>query len=241
MKGGEVSEHELRVFDSVGETAREAARALADAARRAVDQRGRFSLALAGGTTPRKTYEAFAELADVPWGAIDFYFGDERAVPRDDLESNYRLCRESLFDRQSIEEACIFRMAGDADDLEAAARDYEAILPSALDLVLLGMGEDGHTASIFPGSPAFSEPDRRVMVVTGPKPPPKRLTLTPRVFESARAVIVLVTGSGKAPALARALEGPTDATALPIQIVKNRTFLVDRAAASKLASAREQV
>ena len=235
-----MSGHKLLVFDSVGETALEAARALADAARRAVRQKGRFSLALAGGTTPRKTYEAFAELPDVPWGAIDFYFGDERAVPRDDPDSNYRLCRESLFDRQSIEDACIFRMAGDADDLEAAARDYEAVLPKAFDLVLLGMGEDGHTASIFPGSPTFTETERRVMVVTGPKPPPTRLTLTPRVLEAALEVFVLVTGSGKAAALASALEGPRDTTALPVQIVKNRTFLVDRAAASKLESAREQ-
>jgi 6-phosphogluconolactonase len=235
-----MSGHKLIVHDSVGETALEGARALADAARRAVRTKGRFSLALAGGTTPRKTYEAFAELPDVPWGAIDFYFGDERAVPRDDPESNYRLCRESLFDRQSIEEACIFRMAADADDLDAAARDYEAILPRTFDLVLLGMGEDGHTASIFPGSPTFDEPARKVMVVTGPKPPPRRLTVTPPVLEAALDVIVLVTGSGKAPALARALEGPSGPTALPVQIVKNRTFLVDRAAASKLARPREQ-
>jgi 6-phosphogluconolactonase len=197
-------------------------------------------LALAGGTTPRKTYEAFAELPDVPWGAIDFYFGDERAVPRDDTESNYRLCRESLFDRQSIEEACIFRMPADAEDLDAAVREYEAVLPRSFDLVLLGMGEDGHTASIFPGSVAFDEPDRRVLAVTGPKPPPRRLTLTPPVLETAREVMVLVTGSGKAPALARALEGPLDPRALPIQIVKNRTFYVDRAAAAKLDQIKER-
>lgn len=222
------------VLETAELVAEEAARQIARAARRAVGQRGRFSLALAGGTTPRRAYELLAETPDVPWGAIDFYFGDERAVPLDDAESNYRMARLAIFDRQSIEEARIHRMRGDADDLAEAARSYESELPGAFDLVLLGMGEDGHTASLFPGSPALAERTRLVVPVTGPKPPPRRLSLTPLALERAREVLVLVTGLAKADALARALGGPLDAASLPVQVVRDRAFVVDRAAASKL-------
>jgi 6-phosphogluconolactonase len=214
--------------------AAEAAQLMARSARRAVRDAGRFTLALAGGTTPQRAYEILAETPDVPWGAIDFYFGDERAVPHDAPESNYRVARATLFDRQSIEESRIFRMRGESEDLDEAAREYEATLPGALDFVLLGMGEDGHTASLFPGSPALLERTRRVLPVVGPKPPPRRLTLAPPTLQGAREVVVLVTGSGKADVLARALTGPVDISTLPVQLVKDRTFLVDRAAAAKL-------
>lgn len=214
--------------------AERAARLVARAARRAVHANGRFTLALAGGTTPRRAYELLAETPDVPWGAIDFYFGDERAVSHEDPESNYRMARAALFDRQSIEESRVFRMRGESEDLDAAAREYEACLPDALDFVLLGMGEDGHTASLFPGSSAVAERTRRVVPVFGPKPPPRRLTITPPVLEQAREVVILVTGTGKADVLARVLAGPVDVSALPVQIVKDRTFLVDSAAAARL-------
>jgi 6-phosphogluconolactonase len=223
------------VVDDAAAAAEATAARISEAARARVGATGRFTLALAGGTTPKRAYELLAEHPEVPWGAIDFYFGDERAVSHDDPESNYRMARESLFDRQSIEEGRIFRMRGEMADLDAAAREYEATLPDALDFVLLGMGEDGHTASLFPGLPAALETERRVLAVTeSPKPPPRRLTLAPPALRAAREVVVVVTGKGKADVLAKALDGPLDVGALPVQIALGGTFIVDQAAAAAL-------
>jgi 6-phosphogluconolactonase len=223
------------VVDDAAAVAEETATRISLAARARVGATGRFTLALAGGTTPKKAYQVLAEHPEVPWGAIDFYFGDERAVSHDDPESNYRMARESLFDRQSIEEGRIFRMRGEMSDLDAAAREYETTLPRALDFVLLGMGEDGHTASIFPGLPAALEAERRVLAVSAaPKPPPRRLTLAPPALRAAREIVVIVTGGGKAAVLAKVLAGPLDVGALPVQIALGGTFIVDRAAAAAL-------
>ncbi len=234
MSAEAVGRGPVRCFDAAEDVAKEAARLLAAAARAAVQQRGTFKLCLAGGSTPLSTYARFAETPDVPWGAIDFYFGDERAVAHDHADSNYRMVKEALLDRQSIEEGRVFRMRGEHADLEAAAREYEASLPERLDLALLGMGEDGHTASLFPSSPAVRERQRRVVSTLGPKPPPRRLTLTPPAFDAARELLVLVTGAGKARPLARALTQPVDIPVLPVQLALRGTFLVDRAAAAEL-------
>jgi 6-phosphogluconolactonase len=202
-----------------------------------VKARGSCSVALAGGSTPRATYEVLATsalAAAVPWGAISWYFGDERAVPPGHPESNYRSAREALFDGRPALLERVHRMPADADDLEAAARDYGKALPEPLDLVLLGIGEDGHTASLFPGLPALSEREARVVVVTGPKPPNPRLSVTPPVIEQAREVLVLASGAGKADAVARALEGPLDPAAVPAQLARERVWIVDRDAARGL-------
>jgi 6-phosphogluconolactonase len=220
--------------------ARRAAERILEAVRGAVAERGRCSVALAGGSTPRATYEVLgssALAAALPWPAVDWYFGDERAVPPDHAESNYRAAVETLFAGREQALASVNRMPGDAADLEAAAREYGERLPEALDLLLLGMGEDGHTASLFPGSPALAERSARVVVVTGPKPPNPRLTVTPPVIEAARATLVLVSGAGKADALARALEGPLDPGSTPAQLARGGTWIVDRAAAERLRSA----
>jgi 6-phosphogluconolactonase len=218
--------------------ARRAAEWIVERTRAAVASRGRCSLALAGGETPRATYEVLATsalAAAVPWGAIDWFFGDERAVPFDHSDSNYRLAAESLFAGrpEALARAC--RMPADAADAGMAARAYGQLLPDPLDLVILGMGEDGHTASLFPGSPALDERLERVVAVTGEKPPFRRMTITPPVIESARDVLVLVAGEGKAAMLARALEGPLDARSIPVQLARGRTFVVDAAAARALA------
>jgi len=218
--------------------ARRAAEWIVERTRAAVASRGSCSVALAGGSTPRATYEVLgtsALAAAVAWGAIDWFFGDERAVPFDHPESNYRLAVETLFAGRSeaLQRAC--RMPADAADATTAARAYGQILPHPLDIVILGMGEDGHTASLFPGSPALDERLERVAPVTGPKPPFPRMTITPPVIEAARDVIVLVAGSSKAAMLARALEGPLDVRSVPVQLARGRTFIVDAAAASGLA------
>jgi 6-phosphogluconolactonase len=217
--------------------ARRAAERILEWTRAAVAERGRCSVALAGGGTPRATYEVLgtsALAAALPWGGIDWYFGDERAVPPDHPESNYRAVREALFANRPESLERVHRMPAEAKDLEQAARDYGDRLPDPLDLMLLGIGEDAHTASLFPGSPVLGERSARVAVVSGPKPPNPRLTVTPPVIEAAREILVLVSGAGKAEALVRALEGPLDVTAVPAQLARRGTWIVDVAAAAGL-------
>jgi 6-phosphogluconolactonase len=217
--------------------ARRAAERIVETTRAAGAERGRCAVALAGGTTPRAAYEVLGEsalAAALPWAAISWYFGDERAVPPDHPESNYRAACETLLAHRPEARQRVYRMPAEAADLELAARAYGELLPDPLDLVLLGIGEDGHTASLFPGSPALGERSARVVVVSGPKPPNPRLTVTPPVIEAARELLVLVSGAGKAAALARALEGPLDVTAVPAQLARAGTWIVDAAAAGGL-------
>ena len=198
--------------------------------RRAADERGRATLALAGGTTPKATYEALAGLP-LDWSKVDIFFGDERCVPADHPDSNYRMAKAALFDRIAIPEAQVHRMQGELQDRDAAARAYDAILPERLDVVVLGIGEDAHTASLFPGSAALAESKRRVLPVTGPKPPPQRLSLTPPALSAARLSVVLASGAGKAEAVRRAFAEPVDVVATPIQLARDGVWFLDSAAA----------
>jgi 6-phosphogluconolactonase len=200
---------------------------------RAVGERGRASLALAGGTTPKATYEALAGLP-LDWSQIDIFFGDERCVPAEHADSNYRMAKAALFDRVTIPTERVHRMQGELADRDAAARAYEAALPERLDVVVLGIGEDAHTASLFPGSPALLEDVRRVLPVTGPKPPPERLSLTPPALRSARLCVVLASGAGKAEPVRRAFSGTLDIMATPIQLALGGVWFLDPAAAAEL-------
>jgi 6-phosphogluconolactonase len=220
------------VCDSKDLPARAAAR-IALELTKALGERGRASLALAGGTTPKATYESLAGLP-LDWSHIDIFFGDERCVPPDDAESNYRMAKAALFDRISIPSERIHRMQGELADRDAAARAYEAELPERLDVVVLGIGEDAHTASLFPGAAALSEQTRRVLPVTGPKPPPARLSFTPPVLRGARVCIVLASGAGKAEPARRALKDPIDVVSTPIQLARDGVWFLDAAAAAAL-------
>lgn len=203
----------------------------------AVGARGRASVALSGGSTPRPVYEALAgpPLVDrIPWGAVDLWFGDERCVSQDDPESNYGMARQCLLDRAPVDPARVHPIEADRHDREKIAEEYGRALPDPLDLLILGMGDDGHTASLFPGSPALGETARRAAVVRGPKPPAWRITITPPVIRSAREVIVLVTGAWKAEMVARALSGPFDPGKIPAQLARDRTWILDPAAGGKL-------
>ncbi|HYO94246.1 MAG TPA: 6-phosphogluconolactonase [Polyangiaceae bacterium] len=211
-----------------------AAAFIAQALAQAVALRGTASFCLAGGTTPRATYVELTTHTDVPWPQVDIYFGDERCVGPEDPDSNYRMAREALLDRVAVRAEGVRRMRGEDPDREQAARDYERQLPRALDVVLLGIGEDGHTASLFPNSPALEERTRRVVPVIGPKPPPARLTLTAEPLQQAGLVLVLAAGAGKAEAVARALEGQDDVTRCPAQLVRNAVWIVDPAASAAL-------
>jgi 6-phosphogluconolactonase len=213
-----------------------AAQRIAAAMVATIAKEGGVSLALAGGTTPRAAYEALAKIPGIDWGKVSVYFGDERAVPPSDPDSNYRMADDALFRQVALLPANIHRIHGEDADHDAAARAYEAVLPERISIMVLGIGEDGHTASLFPGSPALRERTRRVLPVIGPKPPPQRLSITPPVIEAAGLCVVLATGPGKADAVARALQGPVDIMSTPSCLARRGLWLLDHAAASQLES-----
>ena len=176
-------------------------------ARAALAGRGLFRLALSGGNTPRSVHAQLVRLgADLPWNRVQITFGDERCVPPGHADSNFRMAKETLLDAVEIPAGNVFRIRGESAPADAAQayEDQLAAFASRLgepryvhDLVLLGLGEDGHTASLFPGSPALEETVRNVIPTTGPKPPPQRITMTFPLLNAARHVAFLVTGAGK--------------------------------------------
>ena len=174
---------------------------------RAIAGRGLCRLGLCGGQTPRAIHEQLAiPGADLPWDHVQITFGDERCVPPDHADSNYRMARESLLDRVAIPEGNVFRIRGEIP-AEDAARETEARLAAVAarcgearyvhDVLMLGVGEDGHTASLFPGSPALAETERSLVPVIGPKPPPQRVTMTFPLLNAARHVCFLAADAGK--------------------------------------------
>jgi len=213
-----------------------AARRLVAEIRRVLEVRERCSVALSGGSTPGPVYQGLAaELSDPePWSRIDVFFGDERCVPPGDPASNYRMAREALLDRVPIGPPQVHRMEGERPDHDEAARAYAAILPRRFDLLLLGVGGDGHIASLFPGAPSLAESCRRVIAVRAPTPPRDRLTITPPVIRDARLTIGLVTGAAKAGALARVIDGPYAPDRTPGQLARAGLWIADTAAARTL-------
>lgn len=226
-----------------------AAQAVAGAAEEAVSQTGRFTLALSGGSTPRRLYARLASppfRSRIDWARLDVFWGDERCVPPDHPDSNYRLADESLLSKVPIPPEQIYRMRGEDSDPERAALDYSQELMRVfslkpgehprLDLVLLGLGADGHTASLFPGSPALNE-NRRLAVATYAEPiKAYRLTLTLPVLNAAAQVIFLVSGVEKAEVL-RAVLQDRPSPSRPASLVRperGTLWFVDRAAASRL-------
>jgi 6-phosphogluconolactonase len=185
---------------------RESARFIAVEIRAAIAARGMCRLALSGGNTPRAIHQELVREGAIAWNHVQITFGDERCVSPDHPDSNYLMARESLLDPIGIPEGNVFRIRGEIDP-EEAAREYEARLAAVAsrcgeeryvhDLLLLGLGEDGHTASLFPGSPALAETVRNVLPVIGPKPPPQRVTMTFPLLNAARHVAFLVNGAAK--------------------------------------------
>ena len=231
---------QVRVFADPGQLAQAAAGKIAQRIVAVLGAGARFALGLSGGTTPAATYTALAKgpwLGADKWNRVEIYFADERAVPRDDPQSNYRMVRETLLEPARIPANHVVRIRAEDPDLEAVVAEYEARLPPALDLLILGVGEDGHTASIFPGSPVVHEAVRRVAAVRdSPKPPLRRVTVTPRVLREAREIMVLATGDGKAEAVWRALRSHYDPDEVPARMVREREWLIDEAAGSWLES-----
>lgn len=199
-----------------------------------ITQRGRAQIALAGGSTPRAVYRRWTEASSMAWDQIEFFFGDERCVDPTDPESNYRMARESLFDLVPISPQQVQRMPAESRDRDTAAAKYAARLPPSLDLIILGIGEDGHTASLFPGSSALVEQRRLVLAVKAPKAPHDRLTITPPVLMAAGEKVVLVSGGQKAAAVRQALQGQDKPMDCPARLARDGIWIMDQAAASEL-------
>ena len=234
----------LRVYEDVQQLSGAAAHTFVEEARKAVQEYGRFTVALAGGSTPKSTYETLAAgyggTEDLEWGRVHFFFGDERNVPLDHEDSNYRMAHEALLD--CVPAGSIHRMRGELEPSEAAAL-YEQELEEVfggmprLDLVLLGIGEDGHTASLFPRTPALGVTDRWAVENPVEKLGATRITLTCPAINAAKNVVFLVAGEGKAEALKEILEGDADPHDFPAKLINPANgplWMADRAAAHLL-------
>lgn len=237
----------VHVVDSAADFAKNAADFIVSRAKAVIEKRGRFVIALAGGGTPKPVYEQLARpevSAGIDWDKTHVFFGDERCVSPADEQSNFRMAREALLERVPLPEAHVHRMLGEVEP-ELAALAYEQELKRlfrcerpAIDLVLLGIGGDGHTASLFPGTAAVREQDRLVVAQYVDKMASWRVTFTPALLDQAGEVLFLVEGAGKAEVLQRILEGPYQPDVLPsqrVQLPGGRVhWMADQAAAAGL-------
>ncbi len=245
---------EIKIYSNADELARAAAEWFVALATEAIAARGRFTVALSGGSTPRAMHlglSSEALKAQVDWRRVHIFWGDERCVPPDHEHSNYRMAKETLLERAPIPAGNIHRIRGEADP-EQAASEYEQDLrvayfgnashvPPRFDLIYLGMGDDGHTASIFPGTSAVREPTRWAVAQAHDFPPPPlvaRIRLTPPVINAAAHVAFLVAGAGKAERLQQVLKGPHQPDKLPAQIIQPTSgklvWMVEEAAAKNI-------
>lgn len=244
---------EIHISPDPQALAAEAARRFAALAEESITARGRFVVALSGGSTPKVLLGLLAQAPyreTLAWGRIHVAWGDERCVPPDDAQSNFRMAREALLAHVPIPEEHIHRIPAENPDHEAAAADYAATLRLVFalagdelprfDLIHLGLGTEGHTASLFPGSPALAERERFVAAPFVAKLDAYRITLTPPVLNAAREVQFLAAGAEKADIVRDILHAPHNPTELPAQIVAptdgRLVWLLDRAAAQRLGS-----
>jgi 6-phosphogluconolactonase len=243
---------EIKILTDAKEVSRNAAEQFVKLARAAIEAKGEFDVALAGGSTPRATYEILAkDTAKLPWEKIHIFFGDERCVPPEHSDSNYGMARSALLSRVSIPANNVHRMKGEVD-APSAAEQYEGELRRhfrlgngdlpRFDLVILGMGDDGHTLSLFPGSAALSETARLVTANWVEKFHQHRLTLTFPVANNAAEIMFLVAGAGKAKVIGEILGKNPPNDRYPVQRIKptdgGTLWLLDRAAAQALPANR---
>ncbi|MCZ6780325.1 MAG: 6-phosphogluconolactonase [Nitrospirae bacterium] len=250
---------ELRIMNDSGELAHEAAELFGWLGQQAIASEGSFRVALPGGSTPQALYRtlAGAEFAGMlDWGQVRFFFGDERCVPPDHRDSNFAMVHECLLNPLKIQAERVFRMRGEDSQPERAAREYEDQLrqefgtpPPAwpcFDLILLGLGEDGHTASLFPETQALGERTRLVVANEAPRGVTPRLTLTVPTINHAKAICFLVTGNSKADMVQTVLEGrDQDTKSVPAKLIKPENgrliWFMDPAAASELTIAKQGI
>ncbi len=218
---------DIRVFPDPETIAREAAIFIAELSEEMIELRGRFSIALSGGSTPKLLYQTLASSEFAPhidWPSIDVFFSDERCVSPDHPDSNYRMARDALLSHVPIPGDNIYRMHGENPEPNEAAKEYGEILKEkfgsgGIDLVLLGMGDDGHTASLFPGTAAVKEPKHRCVANFVEQLNAWRLTLTAPFINRSGNVIVLVAGESKTRTVAEVLEGEPNPARYPIQLI----------------------
>jgi len=246
---------EVRILPDAAAIAKRAAQKFIEIASAAATQKGSFEVALSGGSTPKALYSLLvndaALRAQVPWDKMYVFFGDERHVGPDDELSNYRMARESLFSKAPLQPQQIFRIKGEFPEAEQAAQDYEQQIRAhfhlrdgqfpRFDLLFLGMGDEGHVASLFPGTKALHEQRRIAVHNWVGKVLMDRITLTAPAINNAANVIVMATGAAKAPALTAVLERVYEPQQLPAQLIKpvagKLLWLVDPAAGSLLTQA----
>ena len=245
------SQRDIHVYPTSQSLLEAAAQHLLHHARQAIAARNSFTLALAGGSTPKGLYAMLAAPPfrdQLDWTKIRFFWGDERHVPPDHADSNYRMAHEALLSRLPISTAHVHRVPSELPDAQTAADQYEAVLRKQFDVpapdiprfdfILLGMGPDGHTASLFPGTPAVRETSRLVAAPWVDKLQTSRITFTPILLNHARQVTFLICGHAKAETLHAVLEGPFQPDALPTQIIGPRTgtltWFVDQEAGGAL-------
>ena len=248
-----MSKETPQIYPDGAALARAAADDLARLAQESIAARGIFTIALSGGSTPKRLYSLLANDApyrQLPWAKMNFFFGDERHVPPDDKDSNYLMAKETLFSSGLIPEENIHRVKAELSDAAAAAADYEAKLKAffevpmqlngfpRFDLVLLGMGPDGHTASLFPGSPGLEEKSRWVIANPVEKFSTDRITFTFPVLNAARTIYLMVGGADKADKISEVLNPKPGGASYPVQRVAPvegaLIWMLDAAAAAKL-------
>jgi 6-phosphogluconolactonase len=245
---------EVRILADGAAIARRAAELIVDAVTAAVRERGAFTISLAGGSTPKALYTLLATdpgfNSRMPWDKTQFFFGDERHVPPDDPDSNFRMASESMLSKVSLKPEQVYRIKGEYEDTEKAALEYEQTLRSyfkvspgqlpRFDVVLLGMGDEGHTLSLFPGTKALHDNGRLVMSNWIGKLYTQRVTITAPVANNSGLAVFMITKADKALALKGVLEGPFEPEQLPSQLIQPKNgkllWLLDTTAASKLAA-----
>lgn len=218
---------EIKVVPDLAAMVEEAAARIAVEAKRAIEAKGQFSIALSGGNTPKPVYERLTRepyRSDVEWPKVEVYFGDERCVPPDSAESNYRMAREAMLSKLPIPEKNVHRIRGEIDP-QQAAMEYGQLLKDrcgdgGLDLILLGMGPDGHTASLFPDTEALNETKHRCVANYVDKLKTWRVTMTAPFINRAGMVMFMVNGADKAKRVAEVLEGARDVRKLPSQMIQ---------------------
>jgi 6-phosphogluconolactonase len=241
---------EIIVAKDKTELTRAAAERFIDIAEPVVKETGRFAVALSGGSTPRALYSLLSSSfrVAIDWSKVFFFFGDERNVPPDDDQSNFRMVNETLFKPLAIADSNIFRWQTELDDVDKIVGEYQKMFRSffadelpVFDLILLGMGPDGHTASLFPDTEALNETEAAIAKNWVEKLKTWRFTFTYPTINSARNVVFLAAGDEKAEVLRQVIEGPKKCSLLPSQGVDPQngrlTWLVDSAAASRLDKA----
>jgi 6-phosphogluconolactonase len=239
----------IAIYDDKQTLSQHAAEYIMRLVKESIDLHGRFTIALTGGTTPGEAYSLLGSepiRSQIDWDLVHIFWGDERCVPHTNPESNFYLAQEVLLDKIAIPKSQIHPVPADQPDRDEASRAYIIEMQQAFgtngipsfDLIHLGMGPEGHTASLFPQQASLHEKQRLVMPVSVPKPPPDRLTFTPPLLNAARNVLFLVTGSDKADALHAVLEGEYQPDEYPAQIVRPTNgevvWMLDKAAAQNL-------